>query len=95
MNSGGISHNQKAFRAKFLFNFKVKFSLVSKRISVPWKIQLAGKWSLLSMCSLNKNLPVINVMKALSTQFLCGWSLRESPLSTNEHYAVQISLVLS
>ena len=56
MKSGGISHNQKAFKAKFPFNFKAKFSLVNKRISAPQKIPLAGKWSLLSMYSVNRNL---------------------------------------
>ena len=92
--SGGTSHNQKAFEAKFPFNYKVKFCLVNKRISAPRKIPLAGKWSLLWMYSVKRNLAcVVKEMNASSTQCLRG-SLREFPLSAMEQDAVQISLVL-
>ena len=93
--SGWISHNQKVFKAKFPFNYKAKVSLVNKRISAPRKIPLAGKWSLLWMCSVRRNLARCQGNERIINPMFV-WVLEGvPPFCTMKQDAVKISLVLS
>ena len=72
-------HTTKNHLAYILFNYKATFSLVNKRSSAPSKIPPIGKWPLLWICSMRRNFPRCQSIKALLTQSLC--CLWGSPLS--------------